>query len=317
MPKRNPKLDPEPISTTPDPNFPNSKRLHLFATILTYAAPSANQHSKGDDNDKPLQTISKLGRDYVTISPYGIRDALRRILSVQGLPCNRSRIQSAGPPIVEFKEFPNADKYADDFFFGFCVTDKAAISKHPNLSPKRDSIFRNNMAVGLSSNIDIHLQLAPRNTEKSPWNNIKETTLLYRQVSYTAYQYPFALSLSDCIDRPKWTKVLISSIGQLSKVAVGDSVSHFNMAPRSIIVRLTRSLVEGYDSYGFNEDGEFKELNRLMNGDLPGSEFWLGGEIVRQMSEEIKQKLESREVKLRDNPQTLLDEVSKQFLGEG
>jgi hypothetical protein len=34
----------------------NMSRLHLFATILTYAAPSANQHGKGDENDNPLQT---------------------------------------------------------------------------------------------------------------------------------------------------------------------------------------------------------------------------------------------------------------------
>ena len=77
-----------------------------------------------------------------------------------------------------------------------------AIANNPDLIPKRDSIFRNNLAVGLSSDINIHLQQAPRNTENSPWNNISETTLLYRQVSYTAYQYPFALSRSDCISKP-------------------------------------------------------------------------------------------------------------------
>ena len=110
---------------------------------------------------------------------------------------------------------------------------------------------------------------------------------------------------------------MIKSIGQLSKVGGGDSVSHFNLAPRSIIVRLTSSLVEGYDSYGFNEDGEFKELNRLMNKDLPGNEFWLGGEVVRQMAEETKQKLDTEGVKLRNNPQTLLDEAAQHFLGGG
>ena len=51
------------------------------------------------------------------------------------------------------------------------------------------------------------------------------------------------------------------------------------MGPRSIIIRLTPSLVAGYDNYGFQEDGNFKELNRLVNGELPGQEFWLGGEI--------------------------------------
>ena len=293
----------------------NRPRLHLFATILTYAAPSANHHGKGDDNDKPLQTITKQGRDYPVISPYAIREALRRILSAEELPYTRSRIHDGGAPKVEFKAFPDADLYIDDFFFGFCVTDRQAVANNPKLPSKRDSVFRNNMAVGLSSSIDIHLQQAPRNTGNSPWNNIKETTLLYRQISYTAYQYPFALSLADCLHQPKWTTALIKAIGQLSKVAGGDSVSHFQMAPRSIIVRLTKSLVAGYDNYGFQEDGSFNELNRLVSGDLPGQEFWLGGEIVRKMPDDVKKQLINNEVNLRDNPQKLLDEVSRQFLG--
>lgn len=291
-------------------------RLNLFATILTYAAPSANHHNKGYDTNKTLQTISKQGRDYATISPYAIRDALRRILREEGLTCNRTRVQSSGAPMVEYRAFPNADLYADDFLFGFCVTDRTAIANNSNLPPKRDSIFRNNMAVGLSSNINVHLQIAPRNTENSPWNNIRETTLIYRQVSYTAYQYPFALTLSDCLPKPEWTKVLIKAIGQLSEVAGGNSVSYIQMAPRSIIARLTACRVPGYDTYGFNEEGEFKELDRLIDNELSGEEFWLGGEIVRQMPEETRKQLETNGVKLRNNPETLLKEVSKYFLQE-
>lgn len=293
-----------------------SKRLNLFATILTYAAPSANHHNKGDDNNKVLQTISKQGRDYAVISPYAIRDALRRILHEEELSCNRMRVQTAGAPQVEYKDFPNADKYIDDFFFGFCVTDRTAIAVNSDLPPKRDSIFRNNLAVGLSSDINIHLQQAPRNTEESPWNNISETTLLYRQVSYTAYQYPFALSRSDCISQPDWTKALIKAIAQLSEVAGGQSVSYIQMSPRSIIARLTPRRVPGYDTYGFNEEGEFKELDRLLSNELPGEEFWLGGEIVRQMPKETRQQLETNKVHLHNNPETLLEEISEHFLAE-
>ncbi len=292
------------------------KRLNLFATILTYAAPSANHHNKGDDTNKTLQTISKQGRDHAVISPYAIRDAIRCILSEEGFPCNRTRIKTAGAPMVEYRAFPNAEEYADDFLFGFCVTDKTAITANPDLPPKRDSIFRNNMAVGLSSNINVHLQIAPRNTDNSPWNNISETTPIYRQVSYTAYQYPFALSRSDCISQPKWTKALIKAIAELSEVAGGNSISYIQMSPRSIIARLTPCRVPGYDTYGFNEEGEFTELNRLIDNELPGKEFWLGGEIFRQMPEEIKQQLETNEVQLHNNPQTLLDEISQQFLAE-
>lgn len=298
------------------PNSSKVKKLNLFATILTYAAPSANHHNKGDDTNKTLQTISHQGRDYAVISPYAIRDALRHILIEEGLPCNRRRVQSAGAPIVEYQAFPDAEKYADDFFFGFCITDTKAISNNPNLPPKRDSIFRNNMAVGLSSNINVHLQIAPRNTENSPWNNISETTPIYRQVSYTAYQYPFALSRLECISKPDWTKVLIKAIAELSEVAGGKGISYIQMCPRSIMARLTPCRVPGYDTYGFNEEGEFTELNRLINNELPGSEFWLGGEIVRQMPQEMKQQLETNQVHLQNNPQTLLDDISQQFLAE-
>ena len=72
-----------------------NKRLNLFATILTYAAPSANHHNKGDDTNKTLQTIAKQGRDYAVISPYAIRDALRRILYEEELACNRTRVKTA------------------------------------------------------------------------------------------------------------------------------------------------------------------------------------------------------------------------------
>ena len=137
--------------------------------------------------------------------------------------------------------------------------------------------------------------------------------MLFRSI-YTAYQYPFALTRSDCLPKPKWTAALLKAIGQLNRVAGGDSISHFQMGPRSIIIRLTPSLVAGYDNYGFQEDGNFKELNRLINGELPGQEFWLGGEIVRKMPEDIKKKLEDHQVHLIDSPQKLLDEVSQKFL---
>ena len=45
----------------------------------------------------------------------------------------------------------------------------------------------------------------------------------------------------------------------------------------------------------------------------------MGGEIVRQMPEEIKQKLEANEdnkVKLKNNPENLLEEISQKFLAE-
>ena len=109
---------------------------------------------------------------------------------------------------------------------------------------------------------------------------------------------------------------MIEAISELSGVGGGQSVSYIHMSPRSIIVRLTPRRVPGYDTYGFNEEGEFKELDRLLDNELPGEEFWLGGEIVRQMPEETRQQLENNKVHLYNNPEALLEEVLKHFLAE-
>ena len=84
------------------------------------------------------------------------------------------------------------------------------------------------------------------------------------------------------------------------------------MAPASIVVRLTSAIVAGYDTYGFDEDGKFKELNRINENDLPADEFWLGGEIVRKMDESQKAKINGAH--LYDNPQKLIAALAEEFL---
>ena len=85
------------------------------------------------------------------------------------------------------------------------------------------------------------------------------------------------------------------------------------MSPASIVARLTPNLVAGYDTYGFDDMGDFAELERINKNDLPGDEFWLGGEIVRNMTADERKRLEGEGVKLYDNPQKLLADLSKEF----
>jgi CRISPR-associated protein Cst2 len=86
------------------------------------------------------------------------------------------------------------------------------------------------------------------------------------------------------------------------------------MSPASIVARLTPSLVAGYDTYGFDDKGQFAELKRINNDDMPGNEFWIGGEIVRKMDEAEKTRLKAEGVKLYDNPQKLLADLAEVFL---
>jgi CRISPR-associated protein Cst2 len=217
---------------------------------------------------------------------------------------------------VEFKEFPNATKFADDFLLGFMVADNDAIKKNKGLPSKRDSILRMNMAVALTPyRFDATFHQSPLNAGNSPWKNSSTSVLLHREISHTAYQYPFAFAYNDCKEKADWVKALIKAIGELSNVAGGHARSYYEMAPKSIIARLTPCLVAGFNTYGFDESGNFPELSRLNRDDLPANEFWIGGEIVRNMKEEERKRLQESKAKLYENPQKLLADLANDFLG--
>ncbi|GCE62372.1 type I-B CRISPR-associated protein Cas7/Cst2/DevR [Microcystis aeruginosa] len=288
---------------------------NLFATILTYAAPSSNYRGESEENRTVLQKIAKGKQEYTVISPESMRNALREMLIKAGLLCNRTRLHDQDQLAVEFKEFPNSEKYADDFLFGFMVADNDAIKKNKGLPSKRDSILRMNMAVALTPyRFDATFHQSPLNAGASPWKNSSTSALLHREVAHTAYQYPFALAYADCKNKPEWVQALIQAISQLSDVAGGHARSYYEMAPKSIVARLTPNLVAGYNTYGFNEHEEFIELTRINANDLPGDEFWIGGEIVRSMSSQQQEYLENQGVHLYENPQKLLVDLADEFL---
>jgi CRISPR-associated protein Cst2 len=295
-----------------------SKKLNLFATVLTYAAPSSNYRGESEENRTVLQKITKGGKDYTIISPESMRNALRDMLT-QALPdknINRKRRHDLDQLAVEFKEFPNAEAFADDFLFGFMVADNDAIKKNKGKPSKRDSILRMSMAVSLTPyRFNAILHQSPLNADPSPWKNSSTSALIHREVNHAAYQYPFALSAEDCRKgNPEWTKSLIEAIGQLSNVAGGQARSYFEMSPSSIVIRLTPNLVAGYNTYGFDEKGGFAELRRINADDLPGTEFWIGGELARDMPSDEKARLTSEGVHFYDNPQRLLEEIAGEFL---
>lgn len=296
---------------------------NLFATILTYAAPSSNYRGESEENRTILQKITKNGKEHTIISPESMRNALREMLKneIPDAQINRKRRHDEGQLAVEFKEFPNAAKFADDFLFGYMVADNDAIKKNKEIPSKRDSVFRMNMAVSLMPyRFNAVFHQSPLNADpkggKAPFKNSSTSALIHREIIHTAYQYPFALSSQDCRIQPEWTKALLKSIGQLTSVAGGHARSYFEMSPKSIVVRLTPNLVAGFDTYGFKDDVSFPELigekSRINENDLPAAEFWIGGELARNMSDAEKESLKG--VHFYDNPQTLLEKIGEEFL---
>lgn len=288
---------------------------NLFATVLTYAAPSSNYRGESEENRTVLQKIVKDKKEYTVISPESMRNALREMLIAAGVPSNRKRLHDQDQLAVEFQEFPDAAKYADDFLFGFMVADNDAIKKNKGMPPKRDSILRMNIALALNPyRFDATFHQSPQNAGVSPWKNSANSALLHREISHTAYQYPFALAYSDCKSQPDWVKALLKAISELSDVAGGHARSYYEMAPKSIVARLTPCLVAGFNTYGFDENGNFPELSRLKPDDLPAGEFWVGGEIVRNMKSEERKGFQDAGAKLYENPQKLLADLANDFL---
>jgi CRISPR-associated protein Cst2 len=292
---------------------------NLFATVLTYAAPSANYRGEGEASRNVIQRIGKGGKEYAVVSPESIRNALRETLAYYGLPHNRTRLPDAGQPAVEFKDLPDAEKYADDFLFGFLVAKKEYVEqlKKKDKPAKSDSVFRQNLALATSPyRYDATLHQSPQNAGKSPWKNSNDSALLHREVSHTAFQFPFALAYSDCRQNKDWVRSLLEAISELNNVAGNHARSYFEMAPKSIVARLTPRLAAGFDTYGFQESGEFSDLSRIKEDDLPGSEFWVGGELVRSMPAAERERLQDAGVKLYESPERLLSNLAEAFLNQ-
>lgn len=295
--------------------------LNLFATVLTYTAPSSNYHGEGEDTRKVLQKIKKDNpenkktvHEYTIISPESMRNALREMLAkVNPKLCNRRRLHDKDQLAVEFEEFPNPDKYADDFLFGYLVTNKKQRAENKGKLMKRDSVFRMNIAVALTP---YRFNTVFFQSPKSPLSQSEDSAPLHREVAHTAYQYPFALAGSDCRKGKgaEWTRILLKAIGELSDVAGGHARSFYEMSPKSIVARLTPQLVAGFDTYGFDESGKFPELARINESDLPGAQFWVGGEIVRSMDAKQKRDLQDAGAHLYENPQTLIADLTNAFL---
>jgi CRISPR-associated protein Cst2 len=89
------------------------------------------------------------------------------------------------------------------------------------------------------------------------------------------------------------------------------------MAPASIIIRLSNSLVAGYNTYGFTKEGDFPEVTEgILKGDYPGNEFYIGGKIVKDMVEQRQSDLKNKQVTLDRSPQRLLATVTAAILSK-
>lgn len=308
--------------------------MNLFATVLTYAAPSANYRGESELNRSVIQKITDGRHEYPIISPEAIRNALRETLRRYGLPMNRERLHDEEQLAVKFNAYPDPAAFADDFLFGYLIAasgqERARILKEVKRDDfrfKRDSVLRMNLAKGLEPyRHDAIFTQSPLTSKDSPFQNSTTSALLHRETVTTAFQYPFALAGEDCQSQPEWVKALLRAVGELNGVAGNHARSYFEMAPASVSVRLTERLVAGHDTYHFRLDPRGPENERrvastliadLLDDELglPGSEFYLGGQWVRAMDEATRSALTAKGVTLDADAARLLATAGDRLLG--
>lgn len=308
--------------------------MNLFATVLTKKQPCANYRGEAELNRAVIQKVTDGKFDYPIFSPESMRNALRETLRKYGLPSNRSRLDDEEQLAVKFEDYPDAEKYADDFFFGYLVAasgkDRKEIEKilekrgkGYKFQFKRDSVLRMNLAKALEpyrhNAVFTQSPLDATSKETKKHSNATTSALLHRETVVSAFQYPFALALADCKAQSGWTRKLLEAIGELNEVAGNHARSYFEMAPESILVRVTPKLAAGYQTYCFKSDGAIPDvLDDILAGDTayPAQEFFVGGEIVKRgLTKEQADGLVAKGVTIDRDPQKLLATVADKFLG--
>src|SRR5436305_2035795 len=127
--------------------------MNIFATAMTYPAPTANYRGESELNRAIIQRVTDGRFEYPIVSPEAMRNALREMLASYGLPHNRERLNNERELAVRFKDFPYPEKYTDDFLFGYLVADRKQIPedivRQRAFQFKRDSVVRMNLAKAL------------------------------------------------------------------------------------------------------------------------------------------------------------------------
>ena len=305
--------------------------MNLYLSLLTQPAPSSNYRGESEQNRAIIQKITIGQNEYPVVSPEAIRNALREMLQAYGLEVNREREHNEDQVAVRFKDVPWPEKYVDDFYFGYLVANKkeaeGALGKERKgtFRYKRDSVIRNNLAVGLTPyRYETLFTQSPKHTKDSPWRNAGSSQLLHRELTFTPYQYPVALNLDDCKVDPAatddkhnvWFSHVLQALTELNGVAGNHTRSYFEMAPVSVIARLTKRMASGFPLYPYQEDGGAPEVvESILAGDRAGTGFHLGGEIVRKLSSEQTFGLESKGVALHRTVDGLFGTLSQSICG--
>ncbi len=189
--------------------------MHIFGSRChqhrTFSKPHRRERIKpctSSENDRAGR------KPYAYFSSPSLRNGFRETARKAGSetePKQGARCQSAHSKMADY---PNPEVYFDDFVFGYFIAARnndrmrmlAEITERrgraDGFSFKRSSVLRMNYATALSPyRFDSSLSQSPY--QEGPWRNDETSSMLYREVSLSAFQYPFSLDIEPFLTAKK------------------------------------------------------------------------------------------------------------------
>lgn len=283
--------------------------LHLFGMILTHYAPASNNHGQAEGNYIPMQKLLWRGEPHTIVSSEAIRWALRHYWQRSGYPVNRRWYDDLNDFRFENPDFDPV-KFIDDDVLGYMRTEGAKQENDSGSSAKKASSTRqgrgakakqedNSNSVVKGSAVVRRGPLGmARAVSTIPFaddlifnavSGQKGRTSLYETEHHaTYYQYGFAITPDDLVDRTRINAVL-DGLLSLSDVAGNRGRALYDFSPISCIFRWTHDFAPRI-LYCFHEDevGRISipsVLEQIDSGDVDPQEIWVGGPISKSLTD--------------------------------
>jgi CRISPR-associated protein Cst2 len=292
---------------------------HLFGIVLTPFGTAANNRGETEGNTTTLQKLLWKGNIHTTVSAEAIRAALRWYWQGAGQTLNRTWDENKRAFSFVDPEFARSGRgFIDDDVLGYMSARAAKQEGNDaeNAAPIQASLgvdgsdapaparTRGARAPRAAGTADIRrgrLEVT-RAISLQPWagdvtfnaaspgatpsaSRVAGNPVPYSaEVHATRYQFGFALTPSDLIERSHAVQVL-DALSSLSNVAGNHARFLYDFAPASIILRWTDDPAPRF-LYAFETDDEDavsapRLVSMVGSGDMKAGELWVGGEIAR------------------------------------
>jgi CRISPR-associated protein Cst2 len=275
--------------------------MHLFGAVVTPHAVAANNRGENEGNMTTLQKLLWNGDVHSTVSAEAIRWAMRADWQDRDLEVNRRWNETTRQHEWQDRDFVQGGvPFIDDDVLGYMSAQAArqeAADDGVEIAPAagrgrargttlaRRSRFETTRAISVSAwPGDVVFNVASVNATPSASRTGTTPVPYSGEVHATRYQYGFALTPEDLIDRTRAAAV-VDAIVDLREVAGSHARYFYDFAPETVIFRWTSDPAPRI-LYPFRLDEEREQLRvpellrRLRAGDIAAEELIVGGGLV-------------------------------------